>query len=301
MSEATFDKTRRMMTLGLIAAGVAAPSAARAQFRLDLNKIKDIAGILQGISIDEDDELTMGQSLYGPLISSSGGIYRNSAVQTAIERIAAPIFELSERPRFTWEIVVLDNNEVNAWSLPGGKVGVNKGLLRYVASEDELAAVLSHEVGHAELSHVAREMKKKAFYKGLSGAATTAAVQAIDDNKIDTAINALQGPMYQLVTSGYSKSSENEADLHIIKVFGETHRSVHAGVGFFNTLLELVPRKSKRTTSLFSGHPETKKRIDNILEAAPADESQQPSPPSPAFGDVKTAFPTRLYYMRTRD
>lgn len=301
MKKATFDKTRRMLTLGLIAAGAAPPSIARAQFPIDLGDIKkivDIAETLKGMDIDEEDEIAIGEGLYGALIASSGGTYRNSAVQSAVSRIAASVFDLSERPRFTWEIAVLDNNEVNAWCLPGGKIGVNKGLLRYAASEDELVAVLSHEAGHAELSHVAREMKKKAFYKGLSSAATTAAVEAIDDNRIDTALVALQGPMYELVTSGYSRGSEDEADLHIVKIFESTNRNVHAGVNFFNTLLELAPRKSKRTTSLFSGHPETKKRIDNILEAAPEETPGAAAPSSPSFAEVKTAFPTREHYMR---
>ncbi|WDI30167.1 M48 family metallopeptidase [Hyphococcus flavus] len=298
MKKNTLDKTRRLMTLGLVSAGVMAPAAAHAQFRLDLGKIVDIVKTLESLSIDEEDEIQMGEGLYGSLINVSGGPYRNSAVQNAVARIAQPIFETSERPAFAWDIVVLDNNEVNAWSLPGGKVAVNKGLLRYVASEDELSAVLSHEMGHAELSHVKREMKKKAFYKGFSSAATTAVAQAVDNNNVNSALGALQGPMYQLVTSGYSQDSEDEADLHIIDVFDRTGRDVAYGVGFFNTLLELVPSKSKRTTSLFSGHPETKKRIDNILEAAPAAGTGSPSAPTQEFGDVKTVFPTRQVYMR---
>jgi predicted Zn-dependent protease len=298
MKRETFDKTRRLMTLGLVSAGVLSPAAAAAQFRLDLNKIVDLVKVLEGLSIDEEDEIQMGEGLYGSLINTSGGPYRNSAVQSAVARIAQPIFETSERPAFAWDIVVLDNNEVNAWSLPGGKVAVNKGLLRYAASEDELSAVLSHEMGHAELSHVKREMKKKAFYKGFSSAATTAVAEAVDNNKVDTALGALQGPMYQLVTSGYSKDSEDEADVHIVDVFNKTGRDVAYGVGFFNTLLELVPSKSKRTTSLFSGHPETKKRISHILEAAPAAGTGAPTTPTQDFADLKTVFPTRQVYMR---
>ena len=309
MTKPTIDKTRRLMTLGLISAGAMAPSAARAQFRLPLKELSDIkktidtiddvANLIEQMSIDEDAELAMGESLYGPLIADAGGAYRNSAVQSAVERIAAPIFELSERPRFTWEITVLDSNEVNAWCLPGGKVAVCKGLLRYAASEDELAAVLSHEFAHAELSHVKSEMKQKAFYQGMSDAATTAAVKAIDDNTVDQVIVGLKGPMYQLVTSGYSKGSENEADQYIITVFDNLGRDVHSGVGFFHTLLELVPSKSKRKTSLFSGHPETKKRIKRITDAAPAEGPQSPAD-SDDFGRIKTVFPTRRHYMRER-
>ena len=309
MSENTFDKpdrtlTRRMLTFALASAGALAPSMALGQERVlrGLVRAIDIARRLERMNLSEDEEIELGEGLYGPLIADSGGRYRNAAVQDAVARIAAPIFELSARPRFAWDIAVLDNNEVNAWSLPGGKLGVNKGLLRYAASEDELAAVLAHEVGHAELSHVKREMRKKGFYGELSNAATNAAVNAIDDNRIDAALGALQGPMFRLVTSGYSRESEAEADLHIVSVFAQTGRDVASGVGFFNTLLELAPRQSKRTTSLFSGHPETRSRIENILAAADAAAAGAAAvaspPPSESFETVKRVFPTRRHYLR---
>lgn len=296
MSEAG-TLSRRRLGMALCAAGFGVATPARGQFSINLGKIADIGRMLRNISIDEDDEIRMGEELFGAIVSSAGGVYRNSAVQNAVAQIAASIFELSERERFAWEIAVVDNNEVNAWALPGGKVGVNKGLLRYVASEDELAAVLAHECGHAELSHAAREMKKKAFYSGLSGAAQTAAVAAIDDAKVSAGVSAVGAPLHSLVTSGYSRESEREADLHIIKVFGATGRNVHAGLGIFRTMLELVPRKSKRTTSLFSGHPQTIKRLEALREAAPADTGEA-MPPSAAFATLKTAFPTRQIYMR---
>ena len=298
MKKETLDKTRRMMTLGLISAGVLSPAAVHGQeWARRLGQAVDIVRRLERVNIDEDDEIEMGEGLYETLIEGSGGRYRNSAVQGAVQGVAAPIFELSARDRFAWEIVVLDNNEVNAWALPGGKLAVNKGLLRYAATEDELAAVLAHEVGHAELSHVRREMRKKGFYSELSGAATSAAIDAIDDNRIDTALVALQGPMYSLVTSGYSRDSEDEADQHIVSVFAQTGHDVGRGVEFFNTLLELAPRDGRRRTSLFSGHPETRARIDRILETAP-ESSGAAGQASQAFTDIKTAFPTRQSYMR---
>lgn len=301
MSNETYRQSRRAVTLGL-AAGLLAPVAAMGQERIlrGLGRAIDIVQRLENVNIDEDDEIAMGEGLFGPLIAESGGRYRNSSVQDAIARFAQPMFDLSERGRFAWDVVVLDNNEVNAWSLPGGKLAVNKGLLRYVASEDELAAVLAHEIGHAELSHVRREMRKRAFYGELSNVATTEAIKAIDDNRIDMAIGALQGPMFRLVTSGYSRESEDEADLHIVSLFERTGRDVSGGAGFFRTLLELAPRDARRTTSLFSGHPETERRLENILAAAPETDAGPPPPPAESFAALKEAFPTRNYYMRTR-
>ena len=74
-----------------------------------------------------------------------------------------PLIKASARPVLQWEIVLIDDNAVNAWSLPGGKLAVNKGVLRYVANEDELAAVVAHEIGHVDHADALEEMKTERF------------------------------------------------------------------------------------------------------------------------------------------
>ena len=93
-------------------------------------------------SLGEKDEIQIGNTLYGRIVDSQGGYYRNAAVQAEMERFAAPLIATAQRQHLPWEIVVLDNNEVNAWALPGGKLGVDKGLLRYCASETDLVTVI---------------------------------------------------------------------------------------------------------------------------------------------------------------
>ena len=296
---------RRQLGALMAAAGVMGPASASAQFNLDLGKIGDIGRMLKGLKIHEEDEIAIGEEMFGQFIGNSGGTYLNKAVRTAVRLIARPIFEMSNRKNFAWDVAVIDNNEVNAWALPGGKIGINKGLLRYIDSEDELAAVIAHEAGHVEFSHAAEEMKKKAFYSALSSAAQTAAVAALDENRVKTSAIAagLDIPLYQLVTAGYSRESEREADMHIVSLFKAMDRDVGAAVSFFETLLELAPRKAKTTTSLFSGHPKTINRIAELKEAAPVQEGfvSLHTETSPAFNEIKQALPTRRYYMRVKE
>ncbi len=294
--------SRRALTSGIAGLSLGASIApAHAQFRLDLGKIKDIGRMLKSVNLDEDDEIELGNSLFGVLIQTMGGIYRNADAQSAVTSITRRLFETSTRKAFGWEAVIVDNNEVNAWALPGGKVGVNKGLLRYVDSEDELAAVIAHEMGHVEFSHAAKEMRKKAFYSGLSTAAQAAAVAATDK---ETRIGAGAGmrsialPMMRLVTAGYSRDLETEADMHIVNVFAKTGYNVMRGAGFYQTLLDIVPRKAKGTTSLFAGHPETTKRLAALQEAG-ADAPQPDKLFNPDYYALKESFPTRKIYKRT--
>lgn len=296
--------SRRALVSGVIGLALGAGSAANAQFKLDLGSIADIGRMLKGLTLDEEDEVALGNGLFGALIDAMGGSYRNSSAQSNVSKIAGSMFETSARRTFGWDVVIVDNNEVNAWVLPGGKVGVNKGLLRYVDNEDELAAVIAHEMGHAELSHAAKEMRQKSFYKGLSQAGQAAAISAIDSSEgragASIGMKTLEAPMLSLVTSGYSRKLELEADMHIVEVFGKTGYNVARGAGFYQTLLDLIPRRQKGTTSLFAGHPETQKRLAALQEAG-AGAPQTEERISHEFFFLKETFPTRKVYKRATE
>lgn len=290
--------SRRALVAGIAGLSINAVGAsALAQIKIDFGAI---GRMIKNISFDEDDEIALGEGLFGPLIQSSGGLYRNRNAQSSISNIAHKLFETTTRDAFNWQLAIVDNNEVNAWALPGGKIGVNKGLLRYVDSEDELAAVIAHEMGHAELSHATKEMRKKAFYSGLSSAAQTATAAAVSDKAragTRTGMKIVEAPMLRLVASGYSRDLELEADMHILKTFEKTGYDVTRGAGFYETLLEIIPQNSKGTTSLFAGHPETQKRLSALREAGAGTPSGDGGF-SYEFFALKETFPTRKIYKR---
>jgi beta-barrel assembly-enhancing protease len=287
---------RRAFLSGLCGCCLAG-GAAHAQISVNLGSLKGLGRMAKAATLDEKDEVEMGGRLFGPFVDASGGAYRNSAVQGSVARIAEPIFATSERRALKWEIAVVDSNEVNAWCLPGGKVGLNKGLLRYVDSEDEIAAVIAHEMGHAEFSHQAKAMRQKAFMAGLGAAASAAAAASDKDAPIGAGAGmaSLDLALFGLVTSGYSREAEREADQNIVKVFQRTGHDVGRGAGFYETLLELAPEKSKWRSSLFAGHPDTRQRLAALRTAGGGGETR---PASDSFTAIKTAFPTRRVYQR---
>jgi len=297
--------TRRAAAGGLLLSTLFAAASARAQISIgpiSTDDFKNLGKMLKGLSLNEEDEIRLGNTYYGPVIDALGGVYANRSVQSDIDRFAAPLFQSATRTNFAWEVTVVDNNEINAWVLPGGKLGVNKGLLRYVDSEDELAAVVAHEMGHAEKSHALGEMKKESFAEGLSGTAQKALVSEIDGTAgalAGAGVAVATGPMLRLVTSAYSRKDELEADQHIIEVFGRTGYDVRAGCRFYETLLETIPPKSKGTNSLFAGHPDTQKRLDALLEASEGlTPSGAPTTGGQAYAGLKETFPTRHHYLR---
>lgn len=272
----------------------------------DQSTITTLLNMAQGIagsaSLGERDEIAIGNGLYGRVIDASGGYYRNAVVQSSIRKFAAPLIRTTTRPTLPWEIAVIDDNGVNAWALPGGKIAINKGLLRYVASDSELAAVIAHEIGHAELGHGIQAMRTQTFTRAVSGAGQQLLERRAGQSGLSgitgPILDSLQGPLTQLVMSGYSREAEAAADRHILGVFAQVGYAPNNASRFFRTLLELVPQDTTATTSLFSTHAGTQARISALDAEAVSLPAPSAAPASAGFAQLKQVFPTREYFHR---
>lgn len=264
------------------------------------NLFSGVKSLFDGLTMDEADEIRIGETLYPRFIDKLGGAYRNRRLQMSLRGFGEDLFKTSERSALPWEITLINDNTVNAWVLPGGKIGVNKGLLRYVNHEAELAAVIGHEIGHAELSHGLSQMRSENFTKGLSRLGREALASQVGNDRIvtDQLIDLLEAPLLEMVTTGYSEDREFEADLYLLKVFQKTGHDPSKADDFFRTLLQIMPKGTEDTTSLFSTHPGTQERIDRIQSAAEELDSSARETASADFGRLKQTFPTRKKFRR---
>jgi beta-barrel assembly-enhancing protease len=304
--------TRRSVAAILGGLGVTLATPALAQFRFSFGgkdsggtggfalNLDTIFDTLQKLFDDlgEDDELQFAETLYPKFLERSSGIYPNDRVQAAIRRFAAPIFATTKRSRFSWDIAVTNDNSVNAWAAPGGKLAINKGLLRYLAEPSELAAVIAHEMAHAEFSHGLEIMKKKKFSDGLSEAVGAAIAQQQGGGMAGSmvsqkAMEKLEGPIYKLVTSGYSQDFESAADAHIMTVFRSTGHDPSQAANPFKILLAVTPEDESAINSLLSSHPETRERIAAIEQMAAGLAKPAAAVPQDGFSEIKQSFPTR--------
>ena len=251
--------------------------------------------LIEAMTFNEADEVKMGESFYPEYIKKSGGAYHDDKLQTAIKKFATPFVKTSKRENLKWDIVLLDNKEVNAWALPGGKVAINSGLLSYTKDPAELASVIAHEMGHIELSHGIAQMKSKAFTSSLSGAGKQALTDFGGAGGALTSqlLSSLEGPLFDLINKGYSRQNEFEADAYILSVFKKMGFDQHKADDFFVTLNTLYPADSKATTSLFSTHPGTLDRINKLEELAKQQKSVTKNSKMAGWNELKEAFPNK--------
>lgn len=112
-----------------------------------------VTGQSQVVLISEQQELEMGKQYYPITTQLSEGETPHPDLQRLVQRVGMRMAELSERPGLPWEFNVVDDNTPNAYALPGGKITITRGLITKFDSEDQLAAVLGHEIGHVTARH----------------------------------------------------------------------------------------------------------------------------------------------------
>lgn len=280
---------RRSLLAGLAGSVVAPP--AYAQFSLG-NLMQGAANMVGAYTAGEGDEIKLGEAYYQDYLRKSGGAHPDRNAQEALRRFAQPLLAAAERRSLPWEITLVDSQQVNAWALPGGKLAVNSALVRHAATPDELASVIAHEVGHADRGHGLSQVRNQALITTIGGLGKEALGAWLGGGALGgQVLSALEGPLYAMILSGYSRTNEFEADAHILTVFERTGYDPAKADDFFRTLMRLHPEGSA-TTSLFSTHPGTRERIDRIEQAAARIGSPSRAAQPAGWADLKALFPT---------
>lgn len=110
-----------------------------------------------------------------------------------------------------WEVVVFEDKSLNAFALPGNKIGVHSGLIELVDNQDQLAAVVGHEIGHVQAKHSNERMSQETAVS--TGLSLIQAVSAPETALGKTALGLLGvGAQYGIILP-YSRTHESEADI----------------------------------------------------------------------------------------
>jgi predicted Zn-dependent protease len=167
---------------------------------------------------------------------------------------------------FTWTFHVVNDKDVNAFSLPGGYVYVNSGLLKLVASDDELAGVLAHEITHAAHHHIAMMAHQANHLNtelaiGMIAAALAHASGQDLSNLYAGASLYTQGVM----NNHYGEDAERDADHGGVIYMQKAGYNPIGMLTFMEKLKDLEHRSVNQVEgTIFQDHPYTDERVGNI-------------------------------------
>ena len=134
----------------------------------------EITGEKQHIALTPEQEIQLGLDGRDYMVQQSGGLFPDEQIQAYIDQLGHNIVQKSDAAKtpYNYEFHVLaDPNTVNAFAMPGGQIFITAGLLKRLETEDQIAGVLGHEVGHVVARHSAEQMAKQNLTSGLVGAA----------------------------------------------------------------------------------------------------------------------------------
>ena len=170
-----------------------------------------ITGRSQVMLVSEGEEAQMGLESYQQIIGKSK-VSTDARLTEQVTRVGRRIAEATERKDYQWEFKVIDDQQANAFCLPGGKVAVYTGILPVTRDDAGLAAVLGHEVAHATARHGGERMSQQLVVQGATAAGTQTLMAGRDPATVQLVSGLLgAGATYGLLMP-WGRSQESEAD-----------------------------------------------------------------------------------------
>lgn len=159
-----------------------------------------------------------------------------------------------------WEVVVFDSAQVNAFALPGGKIGVYTGILNVTEDQDQLAAIIGHEVGHVIEHHSNERLSaNKVSTVGMAVAAIALGASDIDNKGLWVAGLGI-GVQYGIIMP-YSRSHESEADIVGQDLMARSGFAPQASVQLWKNMSTL---SKDAPPEFMSTHPSNETRIKQL-------------------------------------
>ena len=209
-----------------------------------------------------EEEIALGLQSAPMMIRQMGGQSRDGKAQALVDRVGAKLVQstLARQTPYRFEFHLLgDRDTVNAFALPGGQIFITEALFRLFKSEDQLAGVLGHEIGHVVGRHSNEQMATTKLWQGL---AQGAGVLMSDGQS--SAGHQIAGMVANMRVMKYGRDDELESDALGVRFLIEAGYDPEAMVG----VMEILASASKGggQPEFMSTHPAPENRVERIRE-----------------------------------
>lgn len=224
-----------------------------------INKVKkakdDSARVAKGATgLSLAEEIAIGDAVAVAIVSRYGGVWRDEEATLRVNLVGRILAQYALRQDLQWRFGLLDSNAINAFSAPGGRVFITRGLYELPLNDAELAGVLAHEIIHIDQRHAIGIIARGEFWGGVTDLVA-------DNNASYAAFEAAVGDTENLIMNeGFDSGKEYEAD--------EGGRELALITGYdpggLRTVLVTIDGTQEGTTEVFSTHPSTQARLKRL-------------------------------------
>jgi predicted Zn-dependent protease len=258
-----------------LAAAAALGAAVLAPAQFDFGKLtkaldtaKDAGKALKGFTgMPIEEEREIGDSVALEVIAKYGGIDRDEEITKRVNLVGRSLARYSDRPDLDWRFAVLQSDTINAFSAPAGFVFITRGLYDRAANDDELAAILAHEIGHITGRHAVKIVMRA---DATSAIAKQVAARSNQTRQLDAQLSQFGLKIDKILNTifekGYDPQWEYAADQ---EAWHLAQRTGYASDGLKTVLTELEADSGEAKTA-FSTHPPLKDRLAHLDAASSA-------------------------------
>jgi len=229
--------------------------------------LNPVTGRPDFVLVSNEKEIEIGNRAAAE-VEAESGVYDRHDLEAYVQAVGRRLAARSPRQDVSYTFHVLDAPEPNAFALPGGHVYVTRGLLVLVDSEDELACVLGHEIGHVAARHSVRQLSAQAPLGLVTG--ITSGVVGLASPALGDLVGGVGSLASGLVMAPYSRDQEREADRLGQQLAAESGWDPAAMADFLHTMErdEKLQSAKRRRFDFLSTHPTTPERVANTAAYA---------------------------------
>lgn len=226
--------------------------------------------------ISDEEEYFVGRAVAAKILGTYP-LSNNQALTRYVNLIGKTMALNSDKP-FTYggyHFAILDTEELNALACPGGMIFITRGLVNATINEEELAAVLAHEVAHINKRDGIGAIKSSRWTEALTVIGTKA-VKSYSSAELSQLVRLFEGSIDDifktLVVNGYSQSQEYAADQEALQYLAKSGYNPQALTDF---LKRLSVRGKTSGGGIMQTHPGTSERINAISDKIPSAKVEQ--------------------------
>ena len=212
-----------------------------------------------------EQEYYIGRSV-GAVVLGKYQALADTKVNAYLNVLGQTLTQASDMPEMFggYHFLVLDSDDINAFATPGGHIFVTRGLIRCCRTEDALAAVLAHEIGHVQLRHGMKAIEKGRMTEALTILAQEGA-KSLGSHEVAQLTQAFVGAVSDItntmINNGYSRSYEYQADAAAVSIL----RRLGYNPGALTDMLGLMAKQMKPGgTDFAKTHPSPQNRIAEL-------------------------------------
>ncbi len=235
-----------------------------------------LTGRTHRISVSDAQVLSLSNQEYTKYMATakkSTNAVRTAQVERVGRRLAAAVETYlkengyaNDIKNYSWEFNLVQDNNVNAFCLPGGKIVVYEGLLPVASSDNSLAIVLGHEIAHAVAKHSAEQLSKAQNQQVGTSILSGVLNQAVGSGVGDLA-GAVAGQYFSFRNLKYSRDNETEADYMGLIFAAMAGYDPRQAIPFWERMAAASSNSNK--SDIYSDHPSDAKRIEALKKAMP--------------------------------